>query len=371
MRFLFYFSLLSILVSCSLDEQTKSTFTLKGEIKNPEKDFLILEKQKDIERKTSTIVDTIFLNENGMFEKSFDLAPHYYLLKIDDKNSIPLILAKGQNVEIKIDGRDQKIIGSPSTEKFLAYEKYRAASLQRLVKTVRSEIAKEQGKAERNQAKIDSLGKLEISNYDKHLAELNDFIKNEIGASLALYPTSMRWKGENNLKLYDSLVSELESSNEKLEIIKRIREKVTRLQQTSIGGMAPDIKMNTPEGLEKSLYEIHDQYTLIEFWASWCGPCRRESPILNKLYQNYKDQGFNIYAVSLDSREKNWLHAIKKDQRQYTNVSSLEGFKTPAAYAYAVTALPMNYIIDKEGKIIAKDIHGEELVAFLEELFKP
>jgi hypothetical protein len=88
------------------------------------------------------------------------------------------------------------------------------------------------------------------------------------------------------------------------------------------------------------------------------------------LYNKYNKKGFEIYGVSLDSNRDKWLAALEKDQRVWANVSSLEGFKTPAAFDYAVTALPDNYLIDAAGKIIAKNIHGEELEVLLEELFK-
>jgi len=113
---------------------------------------------------------------------------------------------------------------------------------------------------------------------------------------------------------------------------------------------------------------MQKKYTLIDFWASWCGPCRSESNTLNALYEKYNAKGFEIYGVSLDDNKNKWLKAIEKDNRTWTNVSSLQGFKTPASYDYAVTALPDNYLIDANRKIIAKNIHGEELVTLINEL---
>ncbi|PWH85128.1 TlpA family protein disulfide reductase [Brumimicrobium oceani] len=367
MKQFIFLLILSLSVACETKE--KPSFTLQGQIENPEHEYLLLLEESNIEKKETTFIDTLFLDEMGRFKAEFHIEPHFYRLIVNEKLSIPLVIDHGQNVQVRINSTDTKIEGSKDTDLLLNYEKFRASSLERLVKTIRRKITEENQKPNPNAKLIDSLGKLEIHNYDLHLEELNAFINSNMRNSLALYPSSIRWKGENNLAFYDSLVLELENANQNYKIIERLREKVTRLQQTSIGGTAPDIKMNTTEGNEKSLYALHDQYTLIEFWASWCGPCRRESPVLNELYLTYKDQGFNIYAVSLDDRERNWLHAIQKDQRTYTNVSSLEGFKTPAAYNYAVTALPMNFLIDKEGKIIAKDIHGEELISLVKELF--
>ncbi|PKR80227.1 hypothetical protein CW751_11235 [Brumimicrobium salinarum] len=371
MRFLFFITITFLLFSCTPDESATPTFILKGKVNNIERDYLILEEQSDIERKEYLIKDTIFLDEKGQFEKQYNLSPHFYLLKISEKEVLPLILEEGQSLAIKIDDKDHSVKGSPSTEKYLAYEKFRASSLERLVKSVRKAITKEQAKANPSQVKIDSLGKLEISNYDQHLAELNSYLKEKVGASLALYPTSIRWKGEENLEMYNTFIVKLEEKYGNLRIIERLREKLTRLQQTSLGGIASNIEMKNLDDTSKNLKDIHKKYTIIEFWASWCGPCRRESPILNELYSKYKDQGFEIFAVSLDRNKNQWEKASQKDQRLYTNVSSLEGFKTPAAYDYAVTALPMNYVINEEMEIIAKDIHGDALKELIDSLFNP
>ena len=186
--------------------------------------------------------------------------------------------------------------------------------------------------------------------------------------TLGLYATSIRWKGAENLNFYDSLTKAFERVNPDLEITKKLREKVSRLQQTSVGGIAPDIEMKTQNGKVIRLSSVQKKYTLIDFWASWCGPCRSESNTLNDLYKKYNAKGFEIYGVSLDDKKNKWLKAIEKDNRIWTNVSSLQGFKTPASYDYAVTALPDNYLIDAKRKIIAKNIHGEKLITLIDSL---
>lgn len=359
--------LLPILLFTNCTQKEKHTFTLQGHIENPLRDYIILHQESDIERKESKVIDTLFLDESGGFKADFNAEPHFYSLAINDEVIVPLVLDEGQTVNIEINSSDTKISGSKDTDLFMEYEKFRAESLERLVKVIRKEIAVENETGNPDPLKVDSLGKLEISNYDLHLAELNSFIKEKMGTSIALYPTSIRWRGEENLSFYDELVGNLEKAHPDLSISKSTREKVTRLQQTSVGGTAPDIVMNTQDGESVSLYSTNKKYTLVEFWASWCGPCRRESGILSSLYAKYNKDGFEIFGVSLDSNEKQWLDAIEKDQRVWTNVSTLEGFKTPAAYSYAVTALPMSYLIDSEGKIIAKDLNGEELEKLVDE----
>ena len=153
-----------------------------------------------------------------------------------------------------------------------------------------------------------------------------------------------------------------------LEITKKLREKVTRLQQTVVGGKVADIQMNTIDGTQVNLSSIKSRFILIDFWASWCGPCRRESEGLNKIYANYSREDFDIYGVSLDDKRDKWIAALEKDNRIWTNVSTLEGFKTPASFDYAVTSLPDNFLIDAEGIILAKNIHGDDLEKFLDVL---
>ena len=118
-----------------------------------------------------------------------------------------------------------------------------------------------------------------------------------------------------------------------------------------------------------SLNNIQKKYTLIDFWASWCPPCRTESKLLNSLYSAYNAKGFEIYGISLDSKRESWLNAIEKDQRNWTEVSTVEGFKTPVSAAYGITSLPTNFLIDASGKIVAVNIHGRELKAKIDALF--
>lgn len=360
--------LLTILLFSSCAKKEKSSFTITGQIENPINNYVVLYQENDIERKTSTLVDTIFLDKNGKFKAKFKTAPHYYSLSINADKKIPLALDHGQIVTIKIDSHDVNVTGSKDTDLLTKYENLRVKSLDRLVNSIRKQITDENKTENPDSKKIDSLGRLELENYDLHLEELNVFIKENIGASIALYPTSLRWKGEENITLFDSLVNDFENRYPNLAVSKKLREKVTRLQQTSIGGKVPSIVMNTVNNNTVSLFSINKKYTLIDFWASWCGPCRRESGILNTLYKKYNEAGFEIYGVSLDTNKKQMVSAIEKDKRIWTNVSSLEGFKTPTAYDFAVTALPMNYIIDSKGKIIAKNLHGEELIELISTL---
>lgn len=361
-------SAIVLLTACSQKE--KPVFIVQGQIENPTINYIILNQETDIERKITTPIDTIYLDKDGSFKAEFTNEPHYYTLSLNDDKKIPLAIDKGQKITINSSGSETKITGSKDTDLLMEYEKLREESLNRLVKSIRKQISDENKTENPDPNKIDSLGKLELKNYDLHLKELNAFIKEKLGASIALYPTSLRWKGEENIDFFDSLVANFEKTFPNFKVTDRLKEKVTRLKQTSVGGIVTDIVLNMAEGKSIGLLSIHKKYTLIDFWASWCGPCRRESSLLANLYDTYKDSGFEIYGVSLDTNKKLWTNALEKDKRVWTNVSSLDGFASKAAYDFTVTALPDNYLIDPDGKIIAKNLHGEELELLIDELMK-
>jgi len=370
-RFISLLLYFTLLISCA--EKTEPTFSIQGTVSPANSSVVTLIKETDLERKISNVVETIQLSKGGKFSKEFYLEPHLYTLKIDNKSLLTLAINKDQHIKINISGLDSSnpktvINGSRDSELLLAYENFRKKSLDSLVQSLRRQSRYIKKSEDPDLEKIKQLEQREIINYEKHLRELNEFIKNNMTNTIGLYATSLRWRGEENLHFYDSITSLFEKNYAELSITKKLREKVTRLQQTSIGGIAPDIEMKTPEGNLVSLSSIQKKYTLIDFWASWCGPCRSESSILNELYKKHNEQGFEIYGVSLDNKRDKWLNAIDKDQRTWTNVSSLQRFKTPAAFDYTVTALPDNYLIDKDKKIIAKNIHGKELKVLLDNL---
>ncbi|NNE98301.1 MAG: AhpC/TSA family protein [Pyrinomonadaceae bacterium] len=356
-------------IGCTTQEEP-SAFTISGQIKNARTGKIILTREEDINRKKVKFIEEIKPDKDGRFKLDLNLEPHIYTLNFYNEKKLMLAIDKGQNIEIEADGDDLnniKVSGSVDTEKLKAYEKYRKESLSRLVISVRDKL---KATDDYNSTDSETAGLAEIENYEKHKTELNDFITEKMGDSIAIYPTTLRWDGEKNFSLFEAWANNFEKKHGNIEITKRIKEKVALLKATGIGGKAAEIEMPDKDGRLFKLEPSEAEYTLIDFWASWCGPCRRESKTIGALYEKYKSRGFEIYGVSLDDDKEKWLAALEIDKRIWTNVSTLKGFNTPAAHDYGVTALPAKFLIDSNGKIIAKNLSGKELKEKIDDLFK-
>ncbi len=137
-----------------------------------------------------------------------------------------------------------------------------------------------------------------------------------------------------------------------------------------IGDIAPDITLPNPEGEMMSLSDLRGQYVLLDFWAGWCGPCRRENPNVVNLYNEYNDDGFTVFSVSLDRTRNRWVDAIEKDGLTWpTHVSDLKYFQSAAAIKYKVNAIPFALLLDPEGRVIGKNLRGIVLRKKLESIF--
>ncbi|QJX47473.1 AhpC/TSA family protein [Hymenobacter taeanensis] len=168
--------------------------------------------------------------------------------------------------------------------------------------------------------------------------------------------------------LYEALSPALKNSPQGREYGELVR----GLKAVAIGAQAPDFTQKTPDGKTVSLRDYRGKYVLVDFWASWCGPCRQENPSVAKAYNEYKGRNFEVLGVSLDNEKDRakWVKAIQDDQLPWTQVSDLRGWENEAARMYQVRGIPQNYLIDPTGKIIAANLKGADLRATLAQLIK-
>ncbi|MBF9143662.1 TlpA disulfide reductase family protein [Hymenobacter properus] len=168
--------------------------------------------------------------------------------------------------------------------------------------------------------------------------------------------------------LYEALSPALKNSPQGHEY----GEIVQGLKETAVGQPAPAFSQKTPDGKTVSLADYRGKYVLVDFWASWCGPCRAENPNVTKVYNEFKGRNFDILGVSLDDEKgrAKWLKAVEDDHLAWTQVSDLKGWQNEAAQRYHVRAIPQNFLVDPTGKIVAANLRGEELKTTLAKLIK-
>lgn len=167
---------------------------------------------------------------------------------------------------------------------------------------------------------------------------------------------------------YDALSDRVKASDPG----KDLKESIERLARVNVGGIAPDFTLTTPDGKKVSLSQFRGKVVLLDFWATWCGPCLREMPNVISIYKKYHSKGLEILGVSLDEEKSadKWRQMIKDRGMDWNHGSSLQGWDCPVAKMFNVTAIPRMYIIDKDGKIIAQDLRGEALANKMAEIFK-
>jgi len=164
--------------------------------------------------------------------------------------------------------------------------------------------------------------------------------------------------------LYTSLTPEIKATF----FGQRLQTVVEAYTKTAIGTLAPDFEGISPDGKIIKLSSLKGKHVLIDFWASWCMPCRQENPAVVGVYQAYKSKGFDILGVSLDQEKDKWIEAIDQDQLTWPHVSDLKGWKSKIVAMYGVQGIPQNFLLDKDGVILAKSLRGQELETKLKEI---
>ena len=349
---------LSILTSCQMNHSPEG-YLINGIAKNVSdstKVLLYLYPKKDV------IADsTIVINEKFQFKGNVSRPRlgHLRIIKSKDDRTFWLENKKIDFIGQKGNFSDSKIDGSDT-------QKESEILLER-----KDSIFKEMEKLEAmvTDNNRDSLFVIYEKMQDVEIRINKKFIRDYPDSYESL--TRLNWskermESEETAKMFSQLNSELQSTEEG----KLIKEFITKNKNLKVGDKYIDFEQPNIDNEIIKVSDIKGKFTLLEFWASWCGPCRRFNPELVKEYKLYKEKGFVIIGVSLDSNKEKWITAVEKDNLIWENVCDLKGSNNEAAMIYGVRDIPDNFLIDENGIIIARYIRGNNLKKKLKELFE-
>lgn len=371
--FNFLFAL--ILTNCAPEKKADAidagwTIVLSGKVGFPQQGAISIQ---EIMQNGSGRRDTITLKKDYSFAKTLRLTePGFYNINFFGRQAVNVMLNRS-NVELNVDGNNQQgfveIKGSPDHE---------------LINTVQRMMSESQGGAEmmtlqaefekavaaKNDAKVAELQASAMKIIERNANSLAAFLAQQ-PASLALFnllqdPNLI--DKDKNVDLFLTATEKFKKAWPTSRFTKELSAMTEKIKITAVGQQAPEITLANPAGQIVKLSSLQGKYVLIDFWAKWCGPCRRENPNVVKAYNRFKSKGFEVYGVSLDRNKEDWVKAIAEDGLTWTHVSDLKYFECQAAKDYNINAIPLSILLDKTGKIIAKNLRGAALESKLEEV---
>jgi peroxiredoxin len=371
--FNFLFAL--ILTNCAPEKKADAvdsrwTIVLSGKVGFPQQGSISIQ---EIMQDGSGKRDTITLRKDYSFAKTIRLTePGFYNVNFFGRQAVNVMLNRS-NVELNVDGNNQQgfveIKGSPDHE---------------LINTVQRMMSESQGGAEmmalqteyetavaaKNDKKVAELRASAAKIIERNAKSLAVFLEQQ-PASLALFnllqdPNLI--DKDKNIDLFLTATEKFKKAWPTSRFTKELGAMTEKIKITAVGQQAPEIALANPAGQIVKLSSLQGKYVLIDFWAKWCGPCRQENPNVVKAYNRFKSKGFEVYGVSLDRNKEDWVKAIAEDGLTWTHVSDLKYFECQAAKDYNINAIPLSILLDKTGKIIAKNLRGAALEQKLEEV---
>jgi thiol-disulfide isomerase/thioredoxin len=355
---------MSLVLSCSqTGDNLKTGFVLNGKLQNFENDtWLFLESGFNHQLDSVQLVNGDF-QFTGTIPDS--LASVQYILRTKDYSDYKFVWV--ENSEMTFEGtkgnfRSAKITGSETQEtddRLTAKIKPIHEAIDSIGRLINADSADESQKGE--------WITINHSNEKRLREETVAFVKDNSNSVVSAYVLSVyasTWGRSLTTDLYNGFTDRAKRTSYGREIY----EFITLNKDIDIGNQVQEFKQADVNGKEIKLSDYKGKIVLLEFWASWCGPCRKENPDLVKVYKHYNDKGFEILGVALDKDKAQWLNAIDHDRLPWTNVCDLQGDRNEAAIIYGVSAIPANFLIDRNGVVIARNLRSEELAGTLDKI---
>jgi peroxiredoxin len=354
-----------MLVSCGSDAANKGGFTINGKITNATEQAIAV---NELTPKGLLFLDSATIQKDGTFKLQGTVSEKIFAIINFPKGAVLLVLDSNTNMALSIDADapDQfGVKGSDDSEELRKLLEVNSKYMQAL----RSLEAKY---AEYNTNVPTLAVQQQIrSEYDSIMnarnTEVQTFVFDKKANIVAYFATNFL-TAEADFSFFDKVDKQFYNQFSQSKYAREHHQRVEVMRRTAIGETAPDIILNDPFGKTVALSSLRGKYVLVDFWASWCKPCRMENPNVVKMYNKYKGKGFEVFSVSLDDNKDAWVKAINDDKLLWTHVSDLKKWKASVVASYNIESIPFTVLLDKEGKIIDKNLRGEMLEKKLAEL---